>query len=472
MGWASDVLPIVPLLVPALAISIGWVFLLSPRAGVVNTTIRSVLGLDAKEGPLDIFTWPGMIFVYTIELVPYVYLIVSAALRNIDPALEEASRTSGASPFATFRRITAPAIKPAIASSALLVLVIGFAIFSVPSIIGTTAEIDVLSVQIVRLLNGTFPPRTDEAVALSLVVLVIVVGAWTAQRRILRSGHFATIGGKGVRHTRVELGLWKWVARLGMGLYVAAATLLPVIGLAFVSLQSFWTAVPHFDRFNLNAYRAVFGENDQTSQAIFNSTVLAAVGATAGILVALTVALFVQQRSGPLTRALDGITKLPGTFSHIVLAVGLLVVLAASPFNLAGTALLVLIGYVVIYLPQGAVTAGSAVTQVGAQLTEASRVCGAGEGRTLRKIQIPLMLPGLAGGWALLFVLMIGDVTASAILASPSSPVTGFVLLQLWQNGTYPLIAALALVVTIVSSVVVITVLRLTRGKAAIGVNA
>lgn len=91
---------------------------------------------------------------------------------------------------------------------------------------------------------------------------------------------------------------------------------------------------------------------------------------------------------------------------------------------------------------------------------------GASGTRTFLKVSLPIMLPGLAAGWALLFVLIAGDVTTSAILAAPSAPVAGYMLLQLWNVGTYPLIAAFALVVAAVSTVVVSTVLALTRRAA------
>lgn len=468
MSWVSDVLPMVPLLIPSVAISIGWVFLLSPKAGVINAGIRGLFGLDG-EGPLDIFTWPGLIFLYTIELVPVAYLTVSAALRHLDSSLDEASRVSGRGPLATLFHVTLPGVKSALAGALLLVVVMGMAMFSVPSIIGSTARIDILSVRIVRLLTVEYPPRTDEAIVLSFVMLAVVGSTWLYQRRVQAAGRFAMIGGRGARVSEsIELGVWRLPARILMWAYILIATVLPLAGLILVSSQPFWTSTINFDKLTFDAFENVFAAGSQTRDAIFNSVSLGILGATIGISIATVITVYLHRHSGPIAKVVDGITKLPGTLSHIVVAVGLLIFLSKAPYFLYGTLAILIIGYVIINLPTATISAASAANQVGRDLEEASIVSGATPGRTLRKISFPLMMPGLVAGWAILFVMIAGDLTASALLSAPRTPVAGAMILQLWENGTYPLIAAFALVMTLVSSVVVVTTLLLSR-RAGIG---
>ncbi|MGH8915895.1 MAG: ABC transporter permease subunit, partial [Acidimicrobiia bacterium] len=153
-GVISRILPLVPLLIPPIALSVGWVFLAQTRAGFLNGFLRAVLdliGINLTEGPIEIGTWAGMLFVYTIALVPYAYLVVSAALRNMDTSLEEASRMSGANPWVTVAKVSLPAIRPALASAALLLVIVGVSFFSVPRTIGSLARVDTVSVYIVRL---------------------------------------------------------------------------------------------------------------------------------------------------------------------------------------------------------------------------------------------------------------------------------------------------------------------------------
>lgn len=469
LGWVSRILPVVPLLVPPIAGAIGWALLASPNAGFLNGAIRGVAGLVGVEitsGPLDVFSWPGLVFVYTLYLVPHVYLTVAAALRNLDPALEEAARVGGASPGRVLRTVTLPAVRPAIVGGALLAGVFGLALYSVPVILGTQARIEVLAVTVVRLLTAEFPPRTDVAIVLGLVLFVAVVGLYLVQVAVLRRARFATISGRAGRGARLRLGRWRTPARALLLGYLLVTAVLPFLGLLVVSLQPFWSADVRLSALDLDAFGEVLVERALTRDALVNSVLLGLVGATVAILATAVLAYAARTWLRPGPRALaGGITKLPGTMSHIVVALAFVAALAGPPVGLAGTVLLLFLAYVVLYLPQASVSAESALAQVGQPLAEASRVCGAPPGRTFRRVVLPLMTPGLAAGWALVFVLVSGDITASVMLAGTRNPVVGSVTLDLWTNGTYPQLAALSVVVTAVSAAVVLTSMRLTRGR-------
>lgn len=458
LGWLAGVLPVVSLLVPSIAGAIGWVLLASPKAGFVNVALRE-LGLPIV---LDVFSWPGLIGVYTLYLVPQVYLPVSAALSDLDPALEEAARVSGRGPWRTLVEVTLPVIRPAILSGALLALVYGIALFSVPLIIGTQARIDILSVEIVRLLTTDFPPRLPEAIVLSVVVLLVLGVAWIVNARVLRGGRFATIGGRSSGDRRIALGRTATVlARVGMVGYLLVAAVLPFGALVIVSLQGFWSG-RLTGPLSLENYADVFGSAGATLAGLRNSLVLGLLCATVGMAVALLLAWRIG-RGGGWGRMLDATTKLPGALSHVVIAVALVAAFAGPPFALGGSLLLLVLAYLVLYLPQATLSAQSAFATVGRELTEASLVAGEGPAGTLRRISAPLMSRGLLAGWVFLFVLVVGDITASAILASTRTPVVGFVILGLFQNGTYPTLAALGAVVTVVSSAVVLTALAIRR---------
>jgi iron(III) transport system permease protein len=461
LGFLTDVLPVMPMLVPSIAGAIGWVLLAAPTAGFINVVLRSV-----HLPVVDIFSWPGLIFVYTIYLVPQVYLTVAAALRTLDPGLEEAARISGAGPFRTLRTVTLPAVKPAVLSGALLALVYGIALFSVPLIIGTQARIDILTVQVVRMLAFTFPPRIGEALILSLLVAVVLALLWWVNARIVRRGHFATIGGRhSARPTIVLRPVSLVIGRIVLLGFVLLAAVLPLLALVLVSFQGFWSG-KFVTVFTVRNYRTVFGAGSQTLNGLVNSLVLGLVAATVTILLAV---LIWYRVTGPGAhrggRFIDGVTKLPGALSHMVIGVALLAVLGGPPLGLSGTLTLLIVAYVVLYLPQASVSAQSANQMVGGELSEASWVSGRGRGATVRKIVLPLARSGLISGWTFVFVLVAGDITASSLLASPSNPVVGFVITTLFQNGTYPLLAALGAVISVVSSVVVLTALSLANRR-------
>ncbi len=461
MGFFSKAMPVLPLLIPSIAMSIGWVFLAQKTSGFLNVPLRVIAGWFGQhltQGPLDISTWPGLVFVYVLSLVPYSYLIVSSAFRNLDPSLEEAARVGGAGKFRVFLRISTGSILPSIVSAGLVEMIYGLGLFSVPTIIGTPAKIDVLSVMTVRLIRGTYPPKIDQGVVVSLLMTVLIAILFILERRVSRGQRHATISGKAGGSSLIELGAWRWVARVAVFVFLIFSTVLPFLALVVVSLQPFWTPTISFSHLGFTNFVALF-QGGFAARSIINSVVLGAVGATIAMLVASVIVEFARSRPGWLGTSAMGVVRLPGAITHIVLGIGFLVVIGGRPFNLNGTTLLLLIGYVIAYLPQAATTAGSAISQISPELIEAGRMSGANLGRVFGRITLPLMLPGLAAGWATVFVVIVGDLTISALLSGTQNPVVGFLVLSIWENGSYGQIAALGTIVTLICVVAVLLVL-------------
>ncbi|MGV3650228.1 MAG: ABC transporter permease, partial [Devosia sp.] len=243
LGWIGQLLPLAALIVPPIAGVIGWAVLLDPRAGLMNHFIRNMLaplGISFELGPFNIYTMAGLVIITGLYIVPYVYLVVSAALQRLDPAVEEASRVSGANPFKTLYRVTLPAVRPSLVASALLGVISGVSLFSVPAILGGGARIDVLSVFIYRLLS-VYPTRIGPALVLAMGMLILVQVLLVAQHLLIRRGQSAAIGGRGFRGTRVKLGPFRYLVLAMAALYLLATAVLPLLGLLLVSLQPFWT---------------------------------------------------------------------------------------------------------------------------------------------------------------------------------------------------------------------------------------
>lgn len=466
MGLLTEAMPLVPFMLPPIAGAIGWVLLLSPQAGYLNGVIRAalgVVGVQLEQGPFDIYSWYGLIFVYTIYAVPYSFLMCTTGLRSFDPALEEQSQVSGASLGRTLRTVTLPGMAPSLLGATMLILMSSFGLFSIPAVIGAGADIPILSVRIVRLLSFTYPAEVGAAIGLSLIVVAFVVAFWLVQTRALRGGRFATIGGKGARASRVRLGKARPVVRALVILYLVMTTLLPLVALMLVSLNGFWTLNIDWANLSLDAFFQAIFEDRSTRRAFQNSMTFGAVGSIIGILAAGIASLWIVRSRSRFARVVDGAIKFPSLVSHIVIAVGFVLAFGGEPFRLAGTAIILIGAYLALYLPQASIAADTAVAQVAAELPEASRVSGAGELRTVWRIYAPLMLPGLIAGWSLLFVRMIGDLSASAILAGTRNNVVGFRILEIYQNGSFAALASIATLLTLVSAVVVLVVLVISR---------
>ena len=99
IGMVGRVLPLIPFLMPAIALPLGWLFLASPRAGALNLLLRAGLdriGIHLTDGPLDVYSWPGLIFLYTVFLCGFAYLVIASSMRTLDRGLEEAAKIAGA----------------------------------------------------------------------------------------------------------------------------------------------------------------------------------------------------------------------------------------------------------------------------------------------------------------------------------------------------------------------------------------
>ena len=465
LGASGELLPLAPMIVPPIAGVIGWAILLDPRVGLVNGVLKDLLGrlgITLDNGPLDIYTPTGLIFVTGLYLVPYVYLIVAAALRGLDASLDEASRVHGASPLRTMVRVTLPAVRPAIAAGALTAVIGGIGLFSVPIVLGTAARMDVISVHIYRLFEQ-FPPQTATGLMLSAAMVAVVQFLLLAQRWLVPSEGHAVIGGRGGRAGLIRLGRWRRPAQgLAIG-YLLATSVLPVLGLAIVSLQPFWTPIIDTKQFTLASYTFVLFENGPTSRAFVTSLGLGAATATAAVLIAALLLLGSRHSKGALAKASDMVLTLPATLPHTVIGVAFLITFTPAPFKLYGTTTLLFLAYLAMALPFAARAAAAAASGIGADLSEASRIAGAGRGRTFLRILLPLSLPGLMAGWIIVFIHTAGEVTASSLLAGARNPVIGRVMTELWVFGSFPQLAAMSIVVTAVTSTGVAVMLYFTR---------
>jgi len=467
--WLGSVLPLLPFVLPALVGTMGWTMLLSPKTGLINILLRGAVnwtGAGLTEGPLDIYSYGGMIFIYTIYMIPFTFLLVSAGLENADSQLEEQSRVSGAGVVRTLFKVTIPSIRPSLGAAMLLTVFFGFAFFAGPAVLSSTSGIDILSVRIANILSFSYPADTGGAVGLSTFMLIAVAIVWWFQTRVLRSSNYSTISGRG-KATEIELGRWRWLGRLVIVLYVVISAVLPALALIWVSLRGYWSFDWNFSGLSLTQYTTVLFGDAFSSKALGTSLLLAVIGATIGMIVAAVIARFVRSSPGRSGRVVDVLIKIGAPIPAVVLGVGVLLAFGGAPWRLAGTFGILLLAYLVHFMPQATVNADAAAAQISPQLMEASHISGAGDGRTFLRISLPLMLPDLIAGWSLLFLWMLGEINASIILAGTSNPVLGEQMYLLYFQGYFGKLAALAIVVTIINILVIWAanfVARLLRG--------
>jgi len=454
---------IVPNIFPPVLIAIAWTLLLSPSVGLLNAFLKGVFGLD--EGPLNIYSMPGLIFVEGLILTPLAFLIISAALRGMDPSLEESARTLGSSQLRIMFRITFPLVRPAILAAGTLNFVRALESFDTPAIIALPARIEVFTTKIYREALAAFPPNYNLAATYGVSLLAIALVFVLLYRRFTsRVESFATVTGKGYRPHTIDLGRWKIAASAGALAILTLMVVLPVAMLFLTSILPYYH-VPTMETIQLATLKhyVYILENDRVYRAIGNSLFLAITGATVAMALAALTAYITVKTKVWGRGLLDGLTFLPWAFPSTALAIGLLWGYVQMPVPVFATIWILLIAYVTRFLPYGLRAVTSTIVQIHKELEEASRACGGGFWTTFRRILFPLMRPGLIAGWILLATIFMREFSLSLFLYTPTSEPVGPLLYFLWLDGLTGPLGALGIVVSVVSAVLVAIASRYSR---------
>lgn len=463
MGLASDAVPVLPLLISPVAGPLGFVFLFAPGIGLVNVLLAKAPHWARVFLPdeISVYSVVGVVLVTAVYMVPVVYVLLTAALRNVDPAIEEASRMCGVGPAKTALKVLIPAMRVPLSSVLVLCLITSLSIFTTPVIIGTPSQFQTLPVLIFRQVFQAYPPRLAQAVVLSILMFVTIQLALLIEYVASTRARDRALKARPARLGLADIGRWASLGRLITVAYLVAGTVLPVIGLGYVSLQRFWSSSFTLSKADFNSYYRVLN-SIAVRNAFTNSMKLAVVGAFLGLLCALILSALTRTASKSLGRIVNGVSGLPATLPHTVVGIAFIVSFGTGFFKLANSLTILLIAYVVMYLPVAVRSTNVAYASVPDDLVESSNMCGAGSAMTFRRISLPLMFGGLATGWVLLFVSMFNEVTASAFLAGPNSPVIGAYLIDLYLNvGDFPALAALSICICVVNAIVVIAVISL-----------
>ena len=248
--------------------------------------------MNIESVSVDIYSAAGIIFVMVLHQVPFVYLTIRGPIMGMDPSYEEAARTAGASPWRMLRSVTLPMLSYALASSALLCLVLTLEQFGIPVLIGVPGHVTVLATQIYLLCR--FPPTAyGLAAAIGLTLAAITGIAILLQRRLARGGRSVVTTGKAGKITPIPLGAWRWPVNLICGLYIAVSLVLPGLILLYTSLIKFFTANPFDAAFTFRNYVYIWN-SEETQRAIVNTMIVSGGGALVGVLLGVACSYFTR----------------------------------------------------------------------------------------------------------------------------------------------------------------------------------
>jgi iron(III) transport system permease protein len=450
------IISIIPMMIPHLLFSVSWVLLLNPSNGILNLILRQVFSLH--HAPFNIYSLPGMVLVEGLLDLPIAYLIIAPAMASFDASLEESSRVCGASTGKTIFRITLPVLRPAILAAFILCIIRGLASFAVPSVIGMPGRIYVLATHLYQMVSTGFAADYGKAAALGMsVLLAAIILIYLYRYLTSASDRFVTIAGRGYKPTIIKLQRSRIPLFLILGFLSFILIILPVVVLFYTSLVPY-SMVPSMRAFSMMGLKHwIEVLNDPISLlSLKNSLFLGVFGATIGIVLSIFVAYVIVKVRSRSAGVLESLSFLSFSFPGIVIGVGFMWFFVRTP--LYATIWALLIGYIATYLPYGIRPLSSAFVQIHDHLEESSLVAGASYLTTLRRIVIPLLVPGIVSGWVLMATMFVRELSLSVVLSRPGTEVLAVQILRFSEDGLWGKLSALGIMMIGVSTLLVLLV--------------
>lgn len=437
---------LVPLIVPGILNTVAWSLLLYPNRGALNQFLTGV-----HLPNFDVLSLPGMVFVQSMHVIPVAYLMGTAAFGSMDSSLEEAALASGSSPARTFRVITLRLIRPAILSAALLMFVQTISTFEVPQLIGVPARRYVFISEIYTALQN-FPPDYGTVGVIGVFVLVVACAGLYASQRLGRRGAVATITGKGFRARETDLGRWRWAGLAAVVLYFLVAVVLP-IGMLM------WSSVlPGYEAPSLKALHDLTLQNFHQIlvqpgllASLRNSIVTALSAALIATLLSSLVAYITVKSRMRGRFLLDALATVPIAVPSVIMGVGILYwyLVAPLPIHLYGTLAILTIAFVTITMPYAMRYIAPGMAQIKDELEEAAAASGASWPQSFRRVFIPLLMPSLLAAFMYSMIVAFREISAAIFLYTSNTEVVSVQVYDLYSNGSYPVVAALGVVIVV-----------------------
>lgn len=443
-------IPILPIVLPAVANIVGWAFLLSPGPGYLNVVLRTLpWWSDLESGPVDVYTVPWIVILTGFGLTSFVYLFVSSGMDNISSEHLEAARISGSSSVGVFFRIVLPLLRPSLVYGGGIAFLLGLGQFTGPLLLGQNSGVKVLTTEMYRRVSES--PSDFAAAAAAGSPLVLFGLALVLVQKVLlgNQSRFVTHGGKAFS---APSGRGTWAA-VTIAVYALFALVIPILGLVIVSLTPYWSGSLSWDLLTLDNFRALASDDAIVGSVL--TSVLTSLGAVAVCIpIGYVMAnLLVRGRRFRVLGLIgDFMTALPLGIPAVIFGVGFLLTYTEPPLILYGTRTVIVLVYIVLMLPFSVRLQMTAMLALGNTYTEASATSGASPWVTNIRILLPLMRSAIFGAVALMFILLTHEFAASLLVRASTTQVMGTLLYDMWQNGSYPMVAAMALLMTVVTT--------------------
>lgn len=435
-----DIIFMIPFMTPPYIASMGWILFMQKK-GLLQQLIPAAAGSENV-----FFTLAGLVMVMSLHVFPFMLTILKNAMLNIPSSLEEAGAVFGAGFGARLRKVFLPLLSGNYAIGALLVFVKTLSEYGTPATLGKRIGFEVFTTEIHR--HATVAPIDfGGSAALSSVLVGICLCMWFLQNYITTRKSYNLVSGKGSRRVEQKLSHSATAAAWGyIVLVLAVAVGIPyfsVISTSLINLRGYGLTPGNF---TLAHYAELFTENTKGISALKNSIFLAVTSATICAVLGTLLVLAVRGSRSRLRKVVEAIGLLPEMLPGIVLVIGIMLfwnqIYHVLPlYNTMG---IMVLAYVVLFLPYTVQYVTSSFTQISDSLIAAGRVFGGKPLYILRHITLPLISPGIATGWMMTFIIAFRELVTASLIAPPNTLVVSTYIMREFEQGSVSVGMAMA----------------------------
>lgn len=401
LKWLLAAITTLPLISPPFTSSIALTLSLGP-----NGILLKFFGIEN----FSFYGFWGTWMSETLTYFPVSFLTLSAVLSAIDPTLEDAGLSLGASPGRVFRTVTFPLSTPGIANSVLLLFASSLADFATPLVLAGHS-FPVLPTQAYLQITGLYDLRGGAA--LSFLLLLPAMAVYVLQRFWVGKKSYVTISGKtGSRSNFKSKGMLAEGIVLGVCFFVTAFILYLYSLILWGALVKVWGVD---NSMTLENFRYVFTHG---RKAIIDTLSIAAVATPLGGLMAVVVGYIAQRKRFFGNRAMEFFSMLNYALPGTVVGIAYVIAFNERPILLTGTMAILVAAYMFRYHAAGIRAVIASLHQIDPSIEEASASLGAGAARTFFRVTVPLVIPAVLMSMRYLFIHCMTAISATIFLVS------------------------------------------------------
>ena len=444
-----DIIFMIPFMTPPYIASMGWILFMQKR-GLMQQLFPSLAFITDW-----FFSLGGLVMVMSFHVFPFMMTMMKNAMLSVPSSLDEAGAVLGA-PFRTrIRKLFMPLITGNYAIGALLVFVKTISEYGTPSTLGRRIGFDVFTTDIHRYATVA-PIEFGKSASLASVLIGICLLIWFLQNYITMRKTYSLVGGKGSAMRLVHLSRPALAAAIAfIAAVVFLSMVIPLFSVTVSSLIKLRGYGMRAGNYTFGNYIKVFTEDKQGISALLVSVFLAVSSATIAAMLG-TISVTLSRRSGKrMGKLIEGITLLPEMLPSIVLVLGIMLFYNAiyQVIPIYGTLGIMVLSYVILFLPYTVQYVTSAYSQISPSLAAAGRISGGTPGYVFLHITLPLISRGILSGWMMTFIIAFRELVTPSLIAPTNTLTVSTYINRQFEQGSVGKGMAMAVICILFSTV-------------------